>query len=188
MASWATSETAFTETAATLAGTFPGLGLTPTSETPDAVATQHFDYFNRSAWPVGRELACATLPSEEPGVGRSKQGSRPRPSGEVVVGLKKWEGRIFEISDGLLKVELTPSDHDGPELVADFDMDLLGPDASSAGPGDIIYLTTRTVRDTTGYPYQTSSLKLRRPGPWGEDEVREIQEIAKWQAELFKET
>jgi len=61
-----------------------------------------------------------------------------------------------------------------PLPFADFDMDLLGPDSSSAEPGDIIYLTTRTVRDANGYPYQTSSLKLRRPGPWGEDELREI--------------
>ena len=186
MASWGTSENSFTGAAATLASTSSGLALTPTSEASAAVAVPNVDYFNRTAWGVGRDLAHASLPSAETGVGQSKQGDKPRLSGEVVVGLKKWEGRIFEISDGLLSIELTPSDHDGPELVADFDTDLLGPDSSSAEPGDIIYLTTRTVRDANGYPYQTSSLKLRRPGPWGEDELREIQEIAKWQAEFFK--
>ena len=185
MTSWGTSENAFAGTAATLASTSSGSGLTPTSA---AVAMQNVDYFNRTAWRVEQDLAYASLPSAETGIGQSKQGSTSRPSGEVVVGLRKWEGHIFEISDGLLSVELTPSDHDGPELVADFDMDLLGPDSSSAEPGDIIYLTTRTVRDATGYPYQTSSLKLRRPGPWGEDELCEVQEIAKWQAELFKGT
>jgi hypothetical protein len=86
----------------------------------------------------------------------------------------------------LLTVELTPADHDGPELVADFDMALLGPDSSSAASGDILYLTTRTIRDASGYPYQTSSLKLRRPGPWGKDELREIQEAAQRRAEFFK--
>jgi hypothetical protein len=188
MASWGTFVNASMGTAATLSGTPTGSALTPTSELSAIVAASNVDYFNRAAWRVERDLARPSLPSAESDIGQTDQGSKPRSSGEVVVGLKRWEGRILEISDGLLTVELTPSDHDGPELVADFDVDLLGPDSSSAGPGDIIYLTTRTVRDTTGYPYQTSSLKLRRPGPWGEDELSEIQEIAKWQAEFFKGT
>jgi hypothetical protein len=146
------------------------------------------DYLNRSAWRAERSLANASLPSAEPDVDPNRHEGPHRPSAEVIVGLKKWAGRIIELSDELLTVELTPSDHDGPELVADFDAALLGPDSSSAEPGDIIYLTTRTVRDATGYPYQTSSLKLRRPGPWGEDELREIQDIAKKQAEFFKGT
>lgn len=115
-----------------------------------------------------------------PQAGRSRTGS------ERILGLRKWEGRITEISDGLLTVALTPADHDGPELVADFDTALLGPDSSSAAPGDILYLTTRTIRDASGYLYQTSSLKLRRPGPWGDDELREIRESAQRRAEFFK--
>lgn len=105
---------------------------------------------------------------------------------ERIVGLSKWEGRILEISGDLLSVELTPSDHDGPELVADFDLDLLGPDSSSASVGDIVYLTTRTIRDAAGYPHRTSSLKLRRPGVWAEGELREIREAATRKAEFFK--
>lgn len=186
MASWGTSGNIFTGTAGTLA-TSPGSALTPTSEASASVASSDTDYFNRAAWRVERDPAHTSPSSDDTGIGQSRQGSKLRPNGEVVVGLKKWEGRILEISDGLLSVELTPSDHDGPELVVDFDVDLLGPDSSSAESGDMIYLTTRTVRDATGYPYQTSSLKLRRPGPWGEDELREIQEIAKLQAEFFKE-
>ena len=37
-----------------------------------------------------------------------------------------------------------------------------------------------------GYPYQTSWLKLRRPGVWSEHELREIRDIAKEQADFFK--
>jgi hypothetical protein len=147
----------------------------------------HVGYFTRNVWRAERNLANTSPPSAELDVVPNRQESAPRPSAEVTVGLKKWEGRILEISDGLLAVELTPSDHDGPELVADFDAALLGPDSGSAEPGDIVYLTTRTVRDAIGYPYQTSSLKLRRPGPWGAGELREIQDIAKRQAEFFKE-
>jgi hypothetical protein len=85
-----------------------------------------------------------------------------------------------------MTVELMPYDHEGPDLVADFDVELLGPDSDSVVDGDIIYLTTRTVRDAIGYRYQTSSLKLRRPGPWDERELQEIKAVAKEQAEFFK--
>lgn len=111
---------------------------------------------------------------------------RLRPSRERVVGLKKWEGSILEVADGLITVELTPFDHEGPELIADFDADLLGEDADSVAPGDIVYLTTRTVQGARGYPYRTSSLKLRRPGRWSERELREVDAVAKERAEFFK--
>ena len=193
MAGWSTSANVFMGTAATIASPSPSLALTSKSEASTAVVGPQADYLNRTAWPVERERATANLtsaglPSAESDVGQNRRQGAPRPNAEVVVGLKKWEGRIVEISDGLLTVELVPSDHDGPELVADFDQDLLGPDSSSAGLGDILYLTTRTVRDARGYPHQTSYLKLRRPGPWGEDELREIRDIAKRQAEFFKGT
>jgi len=188
MASWPESANGFAGTAATLASDSPGVALTSTSEVPATAVGPRRGYFNRSPWRVEQNVGNASPPSAEPDVVPNRQESAARPSAEVIVGLKKWEGRILEISDELLTVELTPSDHDGPELVADFNAALLGPDSSSAALGDIIYLTTRTVRDATGYPYQTSSLKLRRPGAWGEDELREITDIAKRQAELFKET
>jgi hypothetical protein len=193
MAGWTASPNAFIGTAATITSPFPSSALTSTSEASTSVSGQHADYLNHAAWHLERERSAAnfpdaSLPSAESGVGQNRRQGAPRPNAEVVVGLKKWEGRIVEISDGLLTVELMPSDHDGPELVADFDQDLLGPDSSSAELGDILYLTTRTVRDARGYPHQTSYLKLRRPGPWGEDELREIQDIAKRQAAFFKGT
>jgi hypothetical protein len=188
MASWPESVNGFLGTAATLPSASPSLALTSTSEVPVTAVESHLGYFSRNAWRAEQNVANASPPSAEPAVVPNRQDSAARPRAEVIVGLKKWEGRILEISDELLTVELTPSDHDGPELVADFHLALLGPDSSSAVPGDIIYLTTRTVRDATGYPYQTSSLKLRRPGAWGEDELREIADIAKKQAEFFKGT
>jgi len=99
----------------------------------------------------------------------------------------RWEGRILVRTGDLLTVELAPSDHEGPELVADFDADLLGSDSSSAQPGDVVFLTTRTARNADGCQRRTSSLKLYRPGPWCEDELRGIQDIAKTRAELLKD-
>jgi hypothetical protein len=193
MAGWGTSANTLMGTAATIVTPSPSLALTATSEASTGAAGSPVDYLNRAAWRAGNEhattnFANASSPSAESAVGQNGRQGPPRPNAEVVVGLKKWEGRIVEISDGLLTVELMPSDHDGPELVADFDQDLLGPDSSSAELGDILYLTTRTVRDARGYPYKTSYLKLRRPGPWGEDELREIRDLAKRQAEFFKGT
>ena len=188
MASWPESGNGFAGTTATLASDSPGLALTSTSEVPATAVGSRHGYFNRSTWRAERNVGNASPSSAEPYVVPNRRESAARPSGEVIVGLKKWEGRILEISDELLTVELTPSDHDGPELVADFNAALLGPDSSSAALDDIVYLTTRTVRDATGYPYQTSALKLRRPGQWAEDELREIADIARRQAEFSKET
>jgi hypothetical protein len=187
MPSWTASMNASPGSAATLKNGSLSVPLTPTSEVSITERSQ-VGYLGRRTWRTEQDPANASPSSARLDDLPNKRDSTPRPTAEVVVGLKKWEGRILEVSDDLLTVELTPSDHDGPELVADFDPSLLGPDSSSAALGDILYLTTRTVRDASGYPYQTSSLKLRRPGPWAEDELREIQDIAKRQAEFFKGT
>lgn len=174
----------------------PGAGTSPTGMSGNPVVTSTSeastsrpaglpgDRYHPGSWWGRREFAGQRSAVADVDVGPQAGGSRTGP--ERVLGLRKWEGRITEISDGLLTVELTPADHDGPELVADFDTALLGPDSSSAAPGDILYLTTRTIRDASGYLYQTSSLKLRRPGPWGEGELGEIREAAQRRAELFK--
>jgi hypothetical protein len=125
MASWGTSVNASEGTTPTLSGTSTGSALTPTSEASAIAAVSNVDYFNRAAWRIERDLARASLSSAETG-GQTDQGSKPRSSGEVVVGLKRWEGRILEISDGLLTIELMPSDHDGPELVGSPEKSLRG--------------------------------------------------------------
>jgi hypothetical protein len=81
-----------------------------------------------------------------------------------VLGMQKWEGQVSEISDGLLTVDLTPLDHDGAALTAEFRQALLAPDDASVSVGDVVYLTVRTVRDQTGYSSVTSTLRLRRLG------------------------
>lgn len=102
--------------------------------------------------------------------------------------MKKWEGVILSVSDGVLTVELTPYDYSGPVLVADFDVDLLGTDSASAAPGNIVHFTSATVGDAAGNRNRTSSLKLQRPRPWDSDELREIENIAKNRATFLGRT
>ncbi|MEV7508932.1 hypothetical protein AB0O57_13380 [Streptomyces sp. NPDC091201] len=91
-----------------------------------------------------------------------------------VTGLNKWEGLILEVDDELMIAELTPLGHVGPTVVADFETHLLGEDAQIVTPGDVFYLTVRTVRDSTGYPSKTEHLRLRRLGVWTEDDVARL--------------
>jgi hypothetical protein len=186
MAMWAASANVLFEAGTSTIETPGNSVFTPTSEMFTSAVERFGDRYRLGSWrhlqePTSPAPSSTTSDADQP---RQRGGSRPSP--ERVLGLRKWEGRILEFSDGLLTAELTPSDHDGPELVADFDASLLGPDSSSAAPGDTIYLTTRTVRDAVGYLYQTSSLKLRRPGSWGEGELREIRDAAEKRAEFFK--
>jgi hypothetical protein len=120
-----------------------------------------------------------TLPEPPPGPPALKRPDR-------VVGLKRWTGLILEIADGLLTVELTPTDHEGPRFHAEFDLSLLAPDEAEAQPGDIVYLTTRFVQAASGYRTATTQLRLRRPGQWSEMEVAEITELAKQHAAYFE--
>lgn len=182
----AASENALAGTRSTMGGLGDNLVPGLMTEVSTSTAVSPGDQYHESAWWGHRALRGPGSRRVSPDADGNPVGRAPRVDAERIVGLKRWEGRILEISDGLFTAELTPSDHDGPELVADFDLDLLGPDSCSAGLGDIIYLTTRKICNAAGYPYETSSLKLRRPGPWGENELREIEDIAKRQAELFK--
>jgi hypothetical protein len=105
---------------------------------------------------------------------------------DSVVGLKRWTGLILEIAHDLMTVELTPTDHEGPRFHAEFELSLLAPDDEVAGPGDIVYLTTRYVRAKSGYSTVTTELRLRRTGQWSEREVAEIRELAEQHAAYFR--
>lgn len=105
---------------------------------------------------------------------------------ERVIGLKRWTGLVLEIADDWLTIELTPTDHEGPRFQAEFELSLLAPDDAVAQPGDIVYLTTRFVRATSGYSTVTTQLRLRRAGRWSEKEVGEIQELARQHAAYFE--
>ena len=120
----------------------------------------------------------------------SQQGNRVKVEGTPVVrvaGMDKWEGLILEIDDELMTAELTPLDRTGPNLVADFQTELLGEDARVAEPGDVFYLTVRTVRDRSGYPTRTEQLRLRRLGLWTEDEVTRLSEQAATRMEQIED-
>lgn len=186
MVAWTVPSNEFQGTATTFVGDAQNATLTPTSEPSVSLSRRSADYSRQEFMRDRRDQGNEDISLDSPSAGRNRQAGSSQSAPERVVGLKRWEGQILEISDGLLTVELTPADHDGPELVADFDASLLGPDSNHAVPGDIIYLTTRTVRNANGYPYQTSSLKLRRPGVWSEQELREMRDAAKEQAEFFK--
>jgi hypothetical protein len=92
-----------------------------------------------------------------------------------IVGMKKWEGRILEIDKEIFTAELVPlRERDGPAVIADFELDQLDPDADRAEPGDVFYLTVRTVGESSGYRTRTSTLRLRRLGAWSAEEMRRI--------------
>jgi hypothetical protein len=91
--------------------------------------------------------------------------------------MKKWEGRILEIDEEIFTAELVPlREGDGPTVVADFELEQLGPDASWVAPGDVFYLTVRTVGEPSGYRTRTSTLRIRRLGTWSADEVSRVRE------------
>jgi hypothetical protein len=101
-----------------------------------------------------------------------------RHTSELVVGLKKWVGVIREIGDGIFTAELTPLDHEGPQLLADFELRLLAPDDANVELGDVVYLTTRYVRNRSGYPTATTQLRLRRLGEWSPEQLAAIKKQA----------
>jgi hypothetical protein len=105
----------------------------------------------------------ATLPTHQ-----------PESRTERILGIRKWVGSITSVEDGILTAELFPFDHDGPSLVADFELSLLSPDESLALPGGVVYLTTRTIESDWGQKTATSQLRLRRPWHWSKRDLDEI--------------
>ncbi|WP_253758387.1 hypothetical protein [Hamadaea flava] len=97
---------------------------------------------------------------------------------ELVVGMQKWHGRILQLEDSIVTVELSPLDHQGPKLQADFALDLLSPNEDEVRPGDLVYLTVRTVVGSGGRKTQTSTLTPSLPGRWTDVEVAKINEAA----------
>ena len=85
-----------------------------------------------------------------------------------VAGMEKWEGRVLEVNDDYFTAELIPFD-DGAEVIADFSTELLSED-DDIQPGDVVYVTVRTVAGIRG-PNRTSAVRMRRLGRWTEAEV-----------------
>jgi hypothetical protein len=111
--------------------------------------------------------------------------SPPRRPNQLVTGLKKWVGIIRDIDDGMFTAELSPIDHEGPDMLADFELELLASDASLVTPGDVVYLTTRYVKDRLSYPIATTQIRLRRLGQWSDGELAEIKRRARGYADEF---
>jgi hypothetical protein len=136
-----------------------------------------------SAGPVTVTVAGTSNPSAFTATSRTASTAPPRSRpDELVTGLKKWTGVIQQVEAGLFTAELLPLDHEGPSLLADFDLNLLAPDDTAVGIGDVIYLTTRYVQayDRRGRGYQTATtqVRLRRLGQWSEKELTEIERQA----------
>lgn len=117
---------------------------------------------------------------------QTSRSTAPRPDvpASRIVGLQKWEGRITTVENDVITAELTPLDHEGPTLLADFDLDLLTPDDGAVEPGDLVYLTVRTVRGRGNSKSVTSSLRLKRMGRWSESELQRVRDRArtKWES------
>lgn len=96
-----------------------------------------------------------------------------------VTGMQKWEGRVIEVDDDYFSAELVPF-ADGPVMVADFARDRLD-EEEELQPGDVVYVTARTVRGIGGVTH-TSTIRLRRLGRWTEEEIADQARRAKEQA------
>jgi len=97
-----------------------------------------------------------------------------------VVGMQKWVGRIVEIDDEVFTAELTSVSGTSPTLLADFQTRNLGPDdAPNARPGDIVYVTVRSVEAVGRGSTMTSNVRLRRLGRWTQSEVDQIEELTR---------
>ena len=87
------------------------------------------------------------------------------------------------MDDDLFTAELSPLDHEGPALFADFDVKLLVRDDVDLSAGDVVYLTTRFVRaydrGGRGYNTATTQIRLRRIGQWSQEELTEIEGLAR---------
>lgn len=101
--------------------------------------------------------------------------------------LDRWQGRIVQIEGDVFTAELVP-EGDGPAILADFDIDKLGPDADAA-VGDLVYVTSRSVvTGRLGYETTTSAIRLRRLGKWTTEDIdsvwrradERVQSFAQW--------
>lgn len=97
-----------------------------------------------------------------------------------VTGMQKWEGRVLRIDGEVFEAELAPLEHSGPVVHADFDVSQLATeiDPKELQPGDMFYVTVRTITEAGGPPTRTSALRLKRVGRWTEDELNRIKQRA----------
>lgn len=102
-------------------------------------------------------------------------GLRPLPTSFRVSDLKTWTGRVIEVDEDLFTAELSPGERTpGGDVLADFSRDLVVDEDEPLQVGDVIYVTTRMVRAPHGGRSETSSVRLRRPGKWTDEDVARL--------------
>lgn len=105
-----------------------------------------------------------------------------------IAGLNKWSGRIVEVDDDTFTAELSPLNHQGPVVLADFKLSDLDADENEPiEPGDLFYLAVRTVRERGRRVSRTSTLLLRRLGKWSADEIIASYEAAKAEQQSLRD-
>jgi hypothetical protein len=98
---------------------------------------------------------------------------------EPVAGLHKWNGRVLEVDDGIFTAELAPLYHNGPTVLADFELSQLDIDEDeSIQPGDLFYLSIATIRERGNRSRKDSLLLFRRLGSWAGRELEQIKREA----------
>jgi hypothetical protein len=130
-------------------------GLTSPQERPSSISTQTGQTLPLSTW------STPTSPARPTGLG-------------PVTGLDKWEGKILEMDGDTFTAELYPIGREGMPITADFSLELLGSDATNVVPGDVFYLSVRTVKGPGRRPARTESLRLRRLGRITPEEVQAV--------------
>ena len=99
MVAWSVAANTFQGTASTfVSGTQSGT-FTSTSEPSVTLSRHSANYSSQEFAGEGRDQGSASTPSESPSAGLNDRVSSPQRNPERVVGLKRWEGRILEISE-----------------------------------------------------------------------------------------
>jgi hypothetical protein len=144
---------------------------------PTALVPEHLDtaVVTDGTVPTGNTTSVPTQTGQpEPGVSTlSTSPAQVRPVGLAqITGLDKWEGKVLEVEGDIFTAELFPIDREGISITADFDLELLGSDAATIVPGDVFYLSVRTVKAYGMRPARTENLRLRRLGRITPEEVQ----------------
>lgn len=90
----------------------------------------------------------------------------------------RWEGVVKEVDGDQFAALLTPVDHDGPQLIADFDLTQL----PWARPGVVFrFYTRRRGRNVRSF------LRERVLPPWTEEELEQAREWGRQMAAEIQE-
>lgn len=178
------SDTLSDESERAASKTHLGRGSKP-SNTP--IGDQSLSLLGSLALPFYQDLPLPGLPTPvdearaaAPDLGRWR--NRRGPIEVVVDGMQKWDGVVCSVNDSTFTVDLMPSDHEGPSVYADFDLTLLTPsEQESLAPGNVVYVTVRTIRNRSRQSTRTSAIRVARLGRWTVSDIAKAKARAKTQ-------